>query len=381
VPASAHTGLQRLDRGTLGVRAQFGASGGRGLKPLGEAADGRREMRRLASSVAFALALVTLAALAPSAGAASWAQPQIREAVESGLMGPSVASFRPNAPLTRRDLGRIVAGITHEAQVVRSPDASVTMAHLDRDLVRALGLASAARHVRAELEAAELGPPARAGFEVVARLLRLRFNHPTGTDQRELRPQDVATRAEAAYSVARVLDLATWDLQYAYDSATSVDLPSLTLWKTRVLRRAVRFIGYPYVWGGTSESTQTLFGVTSRGGFDCSGFVWRVYKTEPYPEAPRLGTTIHGRTTYDMSGEIPRRKRIRKAALLPADIIFFGDRGTSSTPSQVGHAGISMGGGWFIHSSGQGVTMMPLSGWYSDSFAWGRRPLREVGLS
>jgi hypothetical protein len=25
--------------------------------------------------------------------------------------------------------------------------------------------------------------------------------------------------------------------------------------------------------------------------------------------------------------------------------------------------------------------MVPLAGWYSDSFAWGRRPLREVGLS
>lgn len=334
-------------------------------------------MRRLA----FTLALVALAVAPTTAQAAHWAKPQIREAVASGLMGPSVARFRPNAPLTRRALGQIVAGITHEAQVVVNPDASVNMARLNRALVGALGLAPAARHVRRELKNAELGPPRRAGVEVVARLLRLRYNHPTGTDQRELRPQDVASRAEAAYSVARVLELGSWELQDANDSAASVDLPELTAWKTRVLRRAVRFIGYPYVWGGMSENTQTLFGVTSRGGFDCSGFVWRVYKTEPYPDAPRLGTTIRGRTTYDMSGEIPRSKRVRKPNLLPADIIFFGDRGPKSTPSQVGHAGISMGGGWFIHSSGQGVTMMPLSGWYSDSFAWGRRPLREVGLA
>ncbi len=130
-----------------------------------------------------------------------------------------------------------------------------------------------------------------------------------------------------------------------------------------------------------SENTQTLFGVTSRGGFDCSGFVWRVYKTEPYEDAPRLGSTIRGRTTYDMSGEFARSKRVRKAGLLPADIIFFGDRGPQSAPSEVGHAGISLGGGWFVHSSSQGVTMVPLAGWYSDSFAWGRRPLREVGLA
>jgi hypothetical protein len=330
---------------------------------------------------ALILALAAIAAVPATANAASWAQPQIREAVASGFMGPSVARFRPNDPLTRRDLGQILAGITHEARVVENPAAPVTMARLDRALVAALGLTPAARQIRGELRRAELRPPARAGSEVVARLLHLRYNHPTGTDQRELRPQDVATRAETAYSVSRILDLGSWELQYANDTAMSVDLPALTPWKTKVLRRAVHFIGYPYVWGGMSENRQTLFGVTSPGGFDCSGFVWRVYKTEPYADAPRLGTTIRGRTTYDMSGEMARSRRIRRANLLPADVIFFGDRGPSSAPTQVGHAGISTGGGWFIQSSSQGVTMVPLAGWYSDSFAWGRRPLREVGLS
>ena len=41
----------------------------------------------------------------------------------------------------------------------------------------------------------------RFGAEVVARLLGLRYNHPAANDGRELRPQDAATRAEAAYSV------------------------------------------------------------------------------------------------------------------------------------------------------------------------------------
>jgi cell wall-associated NlpC family hydrolase len=330
---------------------------------------------------AFVFALLAVVVFPASATAASWAQPQIRKAVASGLMGPSVAGFKPNARLTRRALARIVAGITHEAQVVTNPAESVSMGRLDRALVLALGLGPAARNLRSELKAAGLRPPYRAGTEVIARLLRLRYNHPTGTDERELRPQDVASRAETAYSVARVLELTSRDLQYANDSANAIDLPALSPWKTRVLRRAVHFLGYPYVWGGMSESTQTLFGVTSRGGFDCSGFVWRVYKTHPYSGAPRLGTTIRGRTTYDMSGEIRRAKRVGKAGLVPADIIFFGDRGTRSKPTQVGHAGIAMGGGWFIHSSSQGVTMVPFEGWYSDSFAWGRRPLREVGLA
>jgi cell wall-associated NlpC family hydrolase len=148
-----------------------------------------------------------------------------------------------------------------------------------------------------------------------------------------------------------------------------------------VLRRAVSFVGYPYVWGGTSESRQTLFGVTSRGGFDCSGFVWRVYKTRPFAGAPRLQTVLRGRTTYQMSGEFPRTARIRRAGLRPGDLVFFGTRGPSSQPSEVTHMGIYVGHGWFVHSSSQGTTMTTLSGWYAERFAWGRRPLREAGLT
>jgi cell wall-associated NlpC family hydrolase len=332
---------------------------------------------RLALVLALAAALVL-----PAEGlAASWAKPQIKTAVDSGLMGPSVAAFKPNAPLTRRALARIVAGITKKPQVVTNPDQPVTMAGLDRALVAALGLRPAARHVNQVLRDAKLSPPPRAGWEVVARMLQLRTNHPASQDALERLPSDPATRAEAAWSVARVLQLDTWDLQGVSDSASSFALPPLTPWKQRVLTTAVRFVGYPYVWGGMSERRQTLFGVTSRGGFDCSGFVWRVFKLQRYSGAPRLGSTIRGRTTYDMSGEIRRTARIPRKSLRPADVLFFGDRGPKSSPREVGHAGIYLGTGWFIHSSGQGVTIVPFDGWYADSFAWGRRVLREAGLN
>ena len=42
--------------------------------------------------------------------------------------------------------------------------------------------------------------------------------------------------------------------------------------------------------------------------------------------------------------------------------------------------GIVVAPGWFVHSSGNGVTLQPLLGWYLSHFAWGRRPLREAGL-
>ena len=60
---------------------------------------------------------------------------------------------------------------------------------------------------------------------------------------------------------------------------------------------------------------------------------------------------------------------------------FFGANGPASTPSQVDHTGIYLGRNWMIHSSSQGVTLVPFAGWYVDRFAWARRPLREAGLS
>jgi cell wall-associated NlpC family hydrolase len=328
----------------------------------------------------FALVLAALVT-APGAHARSWAQPQIRIVVASGLMGPSVENFRPQRALTRGALGTIVANLTGKPQVVADPARQVTLRELDRALVRAAGLGAAAATLQQKAKAAGLQPPARFGSEAVARLLWLRFNHPASQDWLELRPQDVVTRAETAYSVAHVMGLDDGDRAYVTDLARRFSLPAYTSWKKRVLGRALDFIGYPYIWGGTSENRETLFGVTSRGGFDCSGFVWRVFKLQLYPEAPQLQSVLKGRTTYQMSGEFPRRNRIAWTGLRPADLVFFGARGPLSAPTEVDHMGIYLGRGWMIHSSSQGVAIVPLAGWYEDRFAWGRRALREAGLA
>jgi cell wall-associated NlpC family hydrolase len=136
----------------------------------------------------------------------------------------------------------------------------------------------------------------------------------------------------------------------------------------------------PYVWAGTSDSTEVDFGVTARGGYDCSGFVWRVYKLQSYANEGTLASTIDGRTTYTMSVEVPRSNRIAFKKLQPADVIFFGSKGAQSKGPQIFHTGIYVGNGWFIQSSDEGVALAQLSGWYKKRFAWGRRPLREAGL-
>ncbi len=89
---------------------------------------------------------------------------------------------------------------------------------------------------------------------------------------------------------------------------------------------------------------------------------------------------LRGRTTFELSGEVPASRRIPFAKLQPADLIFFGAHGPKSKPVEVDHMGIYVGNGWFIHSSGYGVALATLSGWYGDRFAWARRPLAEAGL-
>ena len=330
------------------------------------------------------LALVAALGLAApaTAEAASWAQPQIRIVVREGVMGPSATAFRPQDPLTRAALARALTALTGVAHTTAQPDRRVRMLELDRALVRAAGLLGSARHVLAEARAAGLAPPARFGTEVVARLLGLRYNHPSNRDGLELLPGNFATRAEAAYSFAKLLELSPWTAPSAEARADDFDLPELTDWQRRILTRAVSFVGFPYVWGGTSERTQTLFGVTSRGGFDCSGFAWRIYRLESYSGAPQLRNVLRGRTASAMAGEVPVSARIRRrSSLRPGDLIFFSERGTEARPGDVSHMGIYAGGGWFVHSSSQGTTMTTLSGWYADRFAWGRRPLREAGLT
>ena len=262
-----------------------------------------------------------------------------------------------------------------------SPAHPVSIKELDAALVAYLGLGGAAQEIQGTLQRAGLRPPPNTGTEAVARLLDLRLNHPAAEDGLELLPGQAATRAEAAYSFAQVLQLNSWSVQSVQQAADAFTLPDLTSWQRQILTTAVHYVGYPYVWGGTSPTSETLFGVHAAGGFDCSGFVWRVYKLTPYAGERGLAGVLRGRTTYQMSGEVPHRELIPAAQLQPADVMFFGEHGRRSVPSQVDHTGLYLGNGWFIQSSDEGVTLLPFDGWYASSYAWGRRPLREAGLS
>jgi cell wall-associated NlpC family hydrolase len=349
----------------------------------------------------------------------NWAAPQISAVVAHGLMAKSVRNFRPNDVLTQQTLANLVSGLQDQlgdppvttppdpgsstgttatgttgtattptggttTAPAGSPNTPMTMAALDHSLVAMLGLKQAAKEFTQGARDAGISVPGRFGTEVVARLLGLRTNHPAAQDFLELRPQDPATRAEAAYSAAQILDFGllsdSWQIAQVKSLADAFTLPTLTDWQRQILTTAFSKIGMPYVWGGTSDGTEVDFGVTARGGYDCSGFVWRVYKLQSYADEGDLASTIAGRTTYAMSVEVPSSQRIAFKKLQPADLIFFGTKGPKSNGAQVFHTAIYVGNGWFIQSSGEGVALAPLSDWYAKKFAWGRRPLHEAGL-
>jgi cell wall-associated NlpC family hydrolase len=322
-----------------------------------------------------------------TAGAASgapsarphWAAAEIQTVVDAGLMGPSVDGFRPDDPLTASELAVVVSSLGG-AISVGDPDALVTVREFDARIVSLTGLRPEAHNLRQRVLDGGMAARPWLGTETVARLLELRINHPRGEDELELQVTQPVTRAEAAYSFARYLALTGAQVERARSALAAFTLPPLTVWQRVVLDRALRLVGSPYVWAGTSERPQLLLGKQLPGGFDCSGFVWRVYKTQPFEGAPGLSRVLVGRTTYAMSGEVGRALRVTRTALAPGDVVFFGSKGAASKPSEVGHMGIYVGNGWFVHSSRFGTTLTPMTGWYETTFAWGRSPLVEAGL-
>jgi len=342
----------------------------------------------LLALLAIAGAVATAAPAATPAQAGSsppplWDRKEIAAVVQTGVLGPSVDTFRPDDPITWGELSGALDALGHPIPVPADPAKPVTIRELDARLVVALGLQPEAKAIRIAARDAGLKPIPSLGTETVARLVGLRLNHPAGQDALELQPGQAATRAEAAYSLARVLGVTDWQKQQVRTAVDAFALPKLTDWQTRVLTRALRLVGSPYVWTGTSErARQTLWdGTVVPGGFDCSGFVWRVYKLQPFAGAPALAQILQGRTTYAMSGEVPAALRLPIADLEPGDVVFFGTHGPASRPADIGHMGIYVGGGWFVHSSEHGVTLDPMTGWYETRFAWARRPLAEAGVA
>ena len=114
-----------------------------------------------------------------------------------------------------------------------------------------------------------------------------------------------------------------------------------------ILAEAEKYVGFPYVWGGSNPSTS----------FDCSGFVSYVYNQCGW-DFGRLGA----QGLYNISTRTNNPK--------PGDLVFF--TGTYDTPG-VSHCGIYVGDGWMLHC-GDPISYANLNSsyWQSHLYAYGK---------
>lgn len=347
------------------------------------------------------------AATAPSDISASFfARDQIVWAVNQGWISLRAdGTFSPKRPASRLAAARVLASVNESAwgepaaddpfaQAVAArwigegdgPGGEITQLEFDRGIVAVLRQKSAARTLNRLATADGWRPKLPAGFgtEQVVRQIGARWNVPNGSDSWETWPDSTLRRANLAVQAYQLGHLSSW-WQNAVSTQLSVagELPKWSPLKQEVLGFAIRYAGAPYVWGGMSDAPQNLFGLSTAGGFDCSGFVWWVMKMRTYTAGDTTwsgDSKIRWRTTYDMAANIPVAKRLTYTELRPGDVVFWSTdpRGVQTASSTVYHTGIYLGKGWTInsHGSGAGVTidyMAPGAGWFHDAFAFGWR--------
>lgn len=132
------------------------------------------------------------------------------------------------------------------------------------------------------------------------------------------------------------------------------DIPSEVLNDARfaaMIAEAEKYLGYPYVWGGSRPSTS----------FDCSGFVCWVVNHSGW----NLGRT-------SAQGLFNACTPISRGNARPGDLIFF--KGTYDTPG-VSHVGIYVGNNRMIHCGNPiSYTIINTQYWQSHFYAFGRLP-------
>lgn len=151
--------------------------------------------------------------------------------------------------------------------------------------------------------------------------------------------QQLAAQAAAQYDTAQ----ATYEQALDDGDTYNPDLPAARY--SHVVPIALQYLGVPYVWGGSSPST----------GFDCSGFIMYVFA--------QIGVSLphHAASQFSYGAPVSREQ------LEPGDLVFF---------DGLGHAGIYIGDGQFVHAphTGDVVKISSLyDSWYAATWYGARR--------
>ncbi|HEX9298654.1 MAG TPA: NlpC/P60 family protein [Actinomycetota bacterium] len=273
--------------------------------------------------------------------------------------------------------------IARKADGSFAPDDPVTMIMLHRALVLALGLKPAAialNHLHTH-SGATFRVPVGFGTTLLGMRLDLRYNAPTGSEAMDVGPRDLMPRTQVAYSLWRATTQPSWSVPDLLDQYANVELPNLGPRMLRIVQWGLRYVGYPYVWGGEwglSSPEPAALGGQPRSGFDCSGFAWWLLRADDNsgwkvaPPRPYTGWALPQRTSADMAGMTKTRIAFRD--LRPGDLMFYDGDGDGT----VDHVDTYIGNGYSLDSSSTpgGVTIMWVGdGWYRQHFRFGRQIL------
>jgi cell wall-associated NlpC family hydrolase len=154
---------------------------------------------------------------------------------------------------------------------------------------------------------------------------------------------EAARLAAQQAAQAQVQSQTTLDATDYADAVTVSAPPPDGTRASQVISIAMQYLGVPYVWGGMSPS-----------GFDCSGLVAYAYA--------QIGISLPHHAASQFGYGVP----VSRDALQPADLVFF---------NGLGHMGMYIGGGQFIHAphTGDVVKISSLTGWYADTYVGARR--------
>ena len=143
-------------------------------------------------------------------------------------------------------------------------------------------------------------------------------------------------------------------IQRRVDGYTDYDIPPEALADEKfaaMMQEAEKYLGYPYVWGGSSPSTS----------FDCSGFVCWVINHSGW----NVGRTS-AQGLYNLCTPVSRSN------VRPGDLVFF--KGTYDTPG-ISHVGIYVGNNRMIHCGDPiSYTNLNTQYWQSHFYTYGRLP-------
>ncbi|MBE6950357.1 MAG: hypothetical protein E7451_03360 [Ruminococcaceae bacterium] len=167
-----------------------------------------------------------------------------------------------------------------------------------------------------------------------------------GDDTGALNPTRQIVSQEAVTIFSRIIDFyADWELDPVEPQPYLGD---------EVADFALDYVGCRYVSGGQGPKK-----------FDCSGLVYYVYKNFGYKLEPGA------RNQWSILG-----RSVKKADLLPGDLLFFSNNGKASG---IFHVGIYIGDGEFVHAanSRKGVIVTDLSDdWYADRYLGAKRAIK-----